>query len=183
MNSICSFVCLSVFRWICRFVLFFRLRLSHLFIVSEVSVCFKRNSYFWFYSFLVKLCALQGVFFYILVSTHMCPCEYSVLFRFYVFLDFSFCDCVKTNACIPRKAKYLPLEHFELTLNLLILGLAIKCFECNSHYNQGCELQIVPSNFTVDCSLKRDVDENQKPIQYTFCRKINQIIEFSVNQR
>lgn len=70
-----------------------------------------------------------------------------------------------------------------ITMSSWILGFAIKCFECNSHYNQGCELQIVPSNFTVDCSLKRDVDEHQKPIQYTFCRKINQIIEFSVNQR
>lgn len=62
------------------------------------------------------------------------------------------------------------------------LGSAIKCFECNSHYNQGCELDNVPSNFSVDCSLKQDRDDRNKPIQYTICRKVMQIIEFSVNQ-
>ncbi|XP_055309626.1 uncharacterized protein LOC129573267 isoform X1 [Sitodiplosis mosellana] len=61
-------------------------------------------------------------------------------------------------------------------------GSAIKCFECNSHYNQGCELDLVPSNFSVDCSLKQDRDDRNKPIQYTICRKVLQVIEFSVNQ-
>ncbi|XP_031634866.1 uncharacterized protein LOC116348132 isoform X1 [Contarinia nasturtii] len=61
-------------------------------------------------------------------------------------------------------------------------GSAIKCFECNSHYNQGCELDAVPSNFSVDCSLKQDRDDRNKPIQYTICRKVLQVIEFSVNQ-
>lgn len=62
------------------------------------------------------------------------------------------------------------------------LGSAIKCFECNSHYNQGCEQDAVPSNFSVDCSLKQDRDDRNKPIQYTLCRKVLQVIEFSVNQ-
>lgn len=62
------------------------------------------------------------------------------------------------------------------------IGSAIKCFECNSHYNQGCEQDKVPSNFTVDCSLKQDRDDRNKPIQYTLCRKVLQVIEFSVNQ-
>lgn len=62
------------------------------------------------------------------------------------------------------------------------IGSAIKCFECNSHYNQGCELDEVPSNFSVDCSVKQDRDDRNKPIQYTLCRKVLQVIEFSVNQ-
>lgn len=62
------------------------------------------------------------------------------------------------------------------------IGSAIKCFECNSHYNQGCEVDDVPSNFSVDCSLKQDRDDRNKPIQYTLCRKVLQVIEFSVNQ-
>lgn len=63
------------------------------------------------------------------------------------------------------------------------LGAAIKCYECNSHFNPGCEQKNVPSNFSVDCSLKQDRDDRNQPIQYTFCRKITQIIEFAVNQR
>jgi len=61
-------------------------------------------------------------------------------------------------------------------------GSAIKCFECNSHYNQGCDLDQPPSNFSVDCSTKNDQDDRNRPIQYTICRKVLQIIEFSVNQ-
>lgn len=73
--------------------------------------------------------------------------------------------------------------HYSLVLfTHTPLGSAIKCFECNSHYNQGCEVDDVPSNFSVDCSLKQDRDDRNKPIQYTLCRKVLQVIEFSVNQ-
>lgn len=65
---------------------------------------------------------------------------------------------------------------------LFKIGSAIKCFECNSHFNEGCDKDIVPSEYSVDCSLKNDRDDRNKPIQYTFCRKILQVIEFSVNQ-
>jgi len=61
-------------------------------------------------------------------------------------------------------------------------GLAIKCYECNSHYNQGCDLVNVPNNYTVDCSTKVERDENNRLIDYTFCRKIFQVIDFSVNK-
>lgn len=80
--------------------------------------------------------------------------------------------------------KNVAFYHLLLTAILMLLntGSAIKCFECNSHYNQGCELDNVPSNFSVDCSLKNDRDDRNKPIQYTICRKVLQVIEFSVNQ-
>lgn len=79
---------------------------------------------------------------------------------------------------------YIPLRFAMIldTFRYTTIGSAIKCFECNSHYNQGCELDNVPSNFSVDCSLKQDRDDRNKPIQYTLCRKVLQVIEFSVNQ-
>lgn len=67
-------------------------------------------------------------------------------------------------------------------MNTTVIGLAIKCFECNSHFNEGCAYDKVPSNFSVDCSSKRDFNAGNQPIQYSFCRKILQVIEFSVNQ-
>jgi len=61
-------------------------------------------------------------------------------------------------------------------------GLAINCIECNSHYNQDCETDNAVRNYTVDCQSKFETDEEGKRIEFTFCRKISQIIEFSVNQ-
>lgn len=61
-------------------------------------------------------------------------------------------------------------------------GSAIKCYQCNSHFDPGCELDAPPSSLSVDCSSKNDRDEKGRPIEYTFCRKIHQVIEFAVNQ-
>lgn len=90
---------------------------------------------------------------------------------------------------LPFSVLYLTLRSLPFSASIAVcvcytqqLGSAIKCFECNSHYNQGCEQDLVPSNFSVDCSLKQDRDDRNKPIQYTLCRKVLQVIEFSVNQ-
>jgi len=54
-------------------------------------------------------------------------------------------------------------------------GSAIKCFECNSHNDSRCAEKSPPAELSMDCNSKRE------GAKYTFCRKIIQIIEFSVN--
>ncbi|CAO1320247.1 unnamed protein product [Diamesa serratosioi] len=54
-------------------------------------------------------------------------------------------------------------------------GEAIKCFECNSHNDSRCAEAIPPKELEVDCG------NHKKGPEYSFCRKITQIIEFSVN--
>jgi hypothetical protein len=63
---------------------------------------------------------------------------------------------------------------FLITL-LINKGYAIRCFECNSHEDKECDLPN-PVNKLIDCGTLKDRGRN-----YTFCRKITQIIEFSVN--
>lgn len=114
------------------------------------------------------------------------------IFILFLFAWFVYSECISVNTycmyCIVYWAlfwwRFLKIM-YKIQINMDIIdkiGSAIKCFECNSHYNQGCELDNVPSNFSVDCSLKQDRDDRNKPIQYTICRKVMQIIEFSVNQ-
>lgn len=54
-------------------------------------------------------------------------------------------------------------------------GLAIKCFECNSHNDSRCGVDPVPD------LLKKDCSEHANGLKYTMCRKIVQNIEFEVN--
>ncbi|XP_037959930.1 uncharacterized protein LOC119689221 [Teleopsis dalmanni] len=65
---------------------------------------------------------------------------------------------------------------------LLILavqqGAAIKCYVCNSHKDLNCALDTPPDNLIMDC--QEDYSTRGKGIP-TYCRKITQIIEFSVN--
>lgn len=56
------------------------------------------------------------------------------------------------------------------------IGEAVKCFECNSHNDTRCAEKDPPKDLLVDCKGKK-----QGSIESTFCRKIKQIIEFSVN--
>lgn len=63
----------------------------------------------------------------------------------------------------------------------MYIGFAIKCFECNSHFNDSCGLEWVSSRYTVDCSLKNDYDSDHNPIVYTFCRNITQTVQLSVS--
>ncbi|KAG5674873.1 hypothetical protein PVAND_004818 [Polypedilum vanderplanki] len=61
---------------------------------------------------------------------------------------------------------------------LLVLaqgGFAIKCYECNSHNDPRCAEKIPPGDLAKDCS------DHKNGAKYSFCRKITQIIEFSVN--
>ncbi|EDW11478.1 uncharacterized protein LOC6576033 [Drosophila mojavensis] len=57
-------------------------------------------------------------------------------------------------------------------------GVAIKCFVCNSHKDANCALDIPPDNLLKDC--QEDYSSRDRGIP-TYCRKITQIIEFSVN--
>ncbi|XP_011180290.1 uncharacterized protein LOC105210831 [Zeugodacus cucurbitae] len=57
-------------------------------------------------------------------------------------------------------------------------GAAIKCYVCNSHKDANCALDIPPDNLLKDC--EEDYSTRGKGIP-TYCRKISQIIEFSVN--
>lgn len=63
-----------------------------------------------------------------------------------------------------------------IVLVLLIHGgNAIRCFECNSHENAECANDIPPDKYYKNC------DDYKGIHNYTFCRKIKQVIEFSVN--
>lgn len=54
---------------------------------------------------------------------------------------------------------------------------AIQCYQCNSKNNSQCSELIPPDAMKIDCSDLRD------GAKYTMCRKITQVIEFSVNGR
>lgn len=55
-------------------------------------------------------------------------------------------------------------------------GSAIRCYECNSYNDTKCAQDIPPTDLSIECG------DHQKGVKYSFCRKIKQIIEFSVNQ-
>jgi hypothetical protein len=57
------------------------------------------------------------------------------------------------------------------------LGEAIRCFECNSHNDTRCAQDIPPKELSIECGDRRG------GATYKFCRKITQVIEFSVNSR
>lgn len=71
--------------------------------------------------------------------------------------------------------QYLILGSAIVLLMLAQGGLAIKCYECNSHLDARCAEKEPPEDLSKDCS------EHKNGPKYTFCRKITQIIEFSVN--
>ncbi|CAK9801621.1 hypothetical protein ANTQUA_LOCUS2927 [Anthophora quadrimaculata] len=62
---------------------------------------------------------------------------------------------------------------------LVILGFyginAMQCYLCNSHNDSRCADEHPPDALKKDCS---DLKDGAK---YTMCRKITQVIEFSVN--
>lgn len=54
-------------------------------------------------------------------------------------------------------------------------GYSIRCFECNSHTDPRCAEKIPPNELEKECS------EHKSGPKYTFCRKITQEIDFTVN--
>uniref|UniRef100_U5ES22 Putative secreted protein n=1 Tax=Corethrella appendiculata TaxID=1370023 RepID=U5ES22_9DIPT len=62
-----------------------------------------------------------------------------------------------------------------LVIFIVDKGSAIKCFECNSHNDTKCADDIPPDSLSVECG------DHKHGVTYTFCRKITQVIEFSVN--
>lgn len=52
---------------------------------------------------------------------------------------------------------------------------ALHCYECNSHNDSRCASEVPPDALKVNCA------EHERGSQYTMCRKITQVIEFSVN--
>ncbi|XP_032668599.1 uncharacterized protein LOC116842888 isoform X1 [Odontomachus brunneus] len=52
---------------------------------------------------------------------------------------------------------------------------AMQCYQCNSRNNSQCADNKPPDTMKIDCS---DLKDGSK---YTMCRKITQVIEFSVN--
>ena len=53
----------------------------------------------------------------------------------------------------------------------------MRCYECNSHNDLRCAEKEPPKE------LEKDCEEISAGNKYTFCRKITQVIEFSVNSR
>lgn len=51
----------------------------------------------------------------------------------------------------------------------------MQCYQCNSRNNSQCAEDKPPDTMKIDCS---DLKDGAK---YTMCRKITQVIEFSVN--
>lgn len=62
-------------------------------------------------------------------------------------------------------------------ISSLSAGEAIKCYECNSHNDSRCAMDIPPE------SLQKDCAEHTEGSKYTMCRKITQSIDFEVNGR
>lgn len=62
---------------------------------------------------------------------------------------------------------------FSFTLSHVAEGL--KCFVCNSHENQDCLKKDPGSSYLITCDSKKG------GVEFTLCRKIYQVIEFSVN--
>ncbi|XP_011684613.1 PREDICTED: uncharacterized protein LOC105447968 [Wasmannia auropunctata] len=52
---------------------------------------------------------------------------------------------------------------------------AMKCYQCNSRNNSQCAELVPPDTMKKDCAELKDGSK------YTMCRKITQVIEFSVN--
>lgn len=69
-------------------------------------------------------------------------------------------------------------KHSRRLINYLFLpGYGLSCFECNSHNDSRCALDIPPD------ALKKDCSEHLEGSKFTMCRKITQSIEFEVNGR
>lgn len=64
-------------------------------------------------------------------------------------------------------------------LFLLILGNALKCYECNSYNQKECW---VPKPNSTNISIV-DCEEKKKDSKFVACRKVLQIIDFEVNGR
>ncbi|XP_076662103.1 uncharacterized protein LOC143365637 [Halictus rubicundus] len=63
-----------------------------------------------------------------------------------------------------------------LLLSLGFYGIdAMQCYLCNSHNDSRCSDEHPPD------ALKRDCSDLKDGAKYTMCRKITQVIEFSVN--
>ncbi|XP_055544213.1 uncharacterized protein LOC129729570 [Wyeomyia smithii] len=62
-----------------------------------------------------------------------------------------------------------------LLLFVVHRGDAIKCYVCNSAEDSQCSYDVPPTDMQTDCDTYKDGNK------YTFCRKIIQSIEFSVN--
>lgn len=68
-----------------------------------------------------------------------------------------------------------PIKHNILIIKNYIPGSAIRCFECNSNNDTRCAEDIPPGDLAIECG------DHQRGVKYIFCRKIKQLIEFSVN--
>ncbi|XP_050455812.1 uncharacterized protein LOC126853786 isoform X3 [Cataglyphis hispanica] len=74
------------------------------------------------------------------------------------------------------RAKFIVITLCSILLFLCYSGVdAIQCYQCNSRNNSQCADLIPPDTMKMDCSDLRD------GAKYTMCRKITQVIEFSVN--
>jgi len=71
--------------------------------------------------------------------------------------------------------QYMLIASAVVLLMMVHGGNSIKCFECNSHTDSRCGEKEPPEDLKVDCTTKKEGSK------YKFCRKIIQIIEFSVN--
>ncbi|KAI8118648.1 hypothetical protein FF38_03921 [Lucilia cuprina] len=74
--------------------------------------------------------------------------------------------------------QYLILASALVLMLTVQQGSAIKCFVCNSHKDANCALDMPPDSLLKDC--QEDYSSRGRGIS-TYCRKITQIIEFSVN--
>ncbi|XP_019699979.1 uncharacterized protein LOC105189670 isoform X2 [Harpegnathos saltator] len=66
-------------------------------------------------------------------------------------------------------------ESISLSTLLIACVGAMQCYQCNSRNNSQCADLKPPDTMKIDCS---DLKDGAK---YTMCRKITQVIEFSVN--
>lgn len=70
----------------------------------------------------------------------------------------------------PLWCQHLQIITKNLKLSSSVPGLAITCYQCNSHNDSRCLLDKLPDSLRLPCGPKD-----------TMCRKISQVVEFEMN--
>lgn len=77
---------------------------------------------------------------------------------------------VNSNFGLIYKMAFVLICFLAVICSLLQQGLAITCYQCNSHNDSRCLLDKLPDSLRLPCTQKD-----------TMCRKISQVVEFEMN--
>lgn len=99
---------------------------------------------------------------------------------FYFLLSFSFkIKSIRKLFCV-FNLYMRSIHHFyflnNFNHNIIFLGHALRCFECNSHFDPKCARDNPLTELSVDCG------EKTKLFEFQLCRKIHQTVEYNIEQ-